>query len=257
MDSATRHDDDLGIDQIHVVRQEGFYLMGKVEGQRTNLLIDTGCTVTIVSKDIFLGLSADERPELHSYPNTLLSADDSPIEVLGMATFNISIGNKVIQHPCVIAAISNDGLIGMDFLKQHKVVVDFSQHQVTIEGEVHSACCRQGQQRACRVTVAENIVLPAGTRTIVPARAKKPLADGDWIIEPLSHTPGHLPVLMAKTLVHTCGTRLMVEVLNPTEADVTLHRHTNLGIATRAAEDEFVCMSSSSSDAPSASTAHR
>ena len=129
----------------------------------------------------------------------------------------------------------------MDFLKSHQMKIDFANHQVTCEGEIITARCHVGAERSCRVTVTEHVTIPAGSRTIIQARSRRPLADGAWLVEPLSHTPGNLPVIVGRALVNTCGTRLPVEVLNPTEEDVTLFRHTNLGVVHRIPEDDLLC----------------
>ena len=188
---------------------------------------------------------------MRPYSKVLHSADDSPIAVLGTGIFNIEFGNKLIQHPCLVANITNEGLLGMDFLKSHQMKIDFSSHQVTCEGEVITARCHEGHERSCRVTVSEHVTIPAGTRTIIQAKTRRPLADGAWMVEPLSHTPGHLPVVTGRTLVSMCGTRLPVEIMNPTEDDVTLYQHTNLGIIHRVPEDDLICSLNSQESTPS------
>ena len=224
-----------------MTRDSGLFTTGKVEDHPIEWLVDTGCTITIVASRIFHRIHPDERPEIYPYDGILLSADGTPITVLGQAEMNIQIGPKNVSHMTLLAEISNEGLLGVDFLRKHQLVIDFGRNRISCNGEEVIAHCRAGMHRACRVMVAEHTVIPAGTRTIIEAKTAKPLANGSWVVEPLNRTPGEQPVLTAKVLVQGGGTKIPVELLNPTEEDVYLHRHTNLGIVTRVTNPEIVC----------------
>ena len=62
-------------------------------------------------------------------------------------------------------------------------MIEFANNRVISKGEIIIAKCQEGQDRACRVSVNETVVVPAGTRTIVEERTAKPLATGSWILE--------------------------------------------------------------------------
>ena len=211
-------------------------------------LIDTGCSTTILSTRVFHSLPLESRPALQPYHGTLRSADDSPILVEGTANLNIQIGDHLVQHRTIIAAVYNDGLLGLDFLREHQVAIEFATRKVTCKGEVLHAYCRAGTDRACRIIAAEHTVIPARSRTLVQAKATKPLVDGSWAIEPLNRTPGGQPVLLARSLARGCGCSVPVEILNPTDDDVRLYKCTNLGIISRIPEPDVLCSVSESAD---------
>ncbi len=226
---------------IKLVRGHGFYASGRAEDQRVDWLVDTGCSTTILSSRIFNAIPSSDKPIVQQYNKTLLSADDSPIAVTGRALVNITIGNKTNRHQCIIADVANDGLLGLDFLKEHGMILDFANGKITCQGEVIVARSREGINRVCRVTVADTVTIPPSARAIIQGKATKPLAHGTWLVEPLSHTPGHKPVMTGRTLVRVCGTRLPVEVLNPTDDEITLYRHTNVGLLHRIPTEDTVC----------------
>jgi transposase InsO family protein/predicted aspartyl protease len=205
-------------------------------------LVDTGCTVTILSEKTYRQIPDDEKPDLIDYHKALVSADGSPLKVLGKVMLNIQIGKKLVQHTTLVAEISDEGLLGTDFMKKHGMVIDFATNKLICNGETMEArCCAIGTDRVCRVIVAETTNIPPGCRMILQGKSTKPLADGTWLTEPLSHTPGQKPVILAKSIVNTCGTRLPVEVMNPTEDTVTLYKYTNLGLITRIHEPDVLC----------------
>ena len=224
-----------------MTKDSGIFIQGTAETLPIEWLVDTGCTTTIVSSCVFDALHPDERPRILNYNGELTSVDGSPVKVRGQALMNVQIGSKLFQHSVLVADVTNQGILGMDFLQKHRMTLDFAKGKLTCDECEIKAQTRAGTHRACRVSLTEHTVLPAGTRTILQARTTKPLADGSWLVEPLSRSPGDKPVLTAKVLIEGRGSCLPVEVLNPTDEDICLYRNTNLGVVTRIADTDVVC----------------
>ena len=72
----------------------GFFTDGYLEEVPVHWLIDTGCSVTILSIKKYLEIPEDKRPELYEYDGVLVSADDSPLNVYGQTTCNIKFGEN-------------------------------------------------------------------------------------------------------------------------------------------------------------------
>ena len=66
----------------------------------------------------------------------------------------------------------------------HGTTIDFAQGMVTWAGECLATHCRIGHEQACRVKLADELVIPAGMGTLVPGLASRPLATGDQLMEP-------------------------------------------------------------------------
>ena len=226
---------------LKISRENAFYAPGKAEQITVEWLIDTGCTITIVSSRTFHHMKPDERPQLEPCPKRLLSADDSPIPVLGMATMNITVGTKLVQHQVIVADIADEGILGTDFFREHQVIIDFGRKKVICDGENIAARVRTSRDKCCRIVVAENTTIPAKSRTILPSKATRPLADGQWMVESLNKLPGNQPILTARTIVQTCGRDVPIEVLNPSDEDIILYKYTNIGLVSRVLEPEVLC----------------
>ena len=224
-----------------MTHDRGFFVKGKAENVHVDWLVDTGCTSTSLSARIFNRFRPDERPDLERYTGNLRSADDSPIQVKGKAVINIQLGQTLVQHSVIVAEVMNNGLLGLDFLQKHRMVINFANQQITSDGEKVVAQCRAGTYRACRVIAAENTSLPSRSRTVVEAKTTKPLVSGTWLVEPLNKTPGGQPVLLAKTLSRGCGNRIQVKLMNPTESDMNLYGYTSLGLVTRIQPPDVLC----------------
>ena len=217
-----------------------------MEDTPVHWLIDTGCTTTILSVNKYLAIPEDQRPELYEVDTVLVTADDTPLKILGRTIFNIKFGKQWVRHSVIVAKVTNEGLIGMDFLLEHKVSLDFANKTVHFHGEDFQAQCNSTRERACRVAISEGVMIPAGTRMIVEAKASHPLATGSWMVEPLQRSHGESSVLLARTLIQGDGIKLPIEVMNPTNEDTYLHPQTNVGIVTRVSLEESVHEKSSS-----------
>ena len=225
-------------EKVQEAEKNGFYSKGNVENETIQWLIDTGCTATIISKTKFEEIPKEDRPELEKYQRVLVAANDAPLKVHGQATFNIKFGTKWVRHKTLVADITNEGFIGLDFLTTHQVTLDFSTKTVTCLGEQVEAQCKRTTERACRVSVRAGVMIPAGTRTLVEGRAAKPLATGAWLVEPLQCKQKDNPVLVARALIQGKGTGIPIEVMNPGDEDVYLYPRTQIGIVTRVQEME-------------------
>ena len=145
----------------------GYFTDGFAENTPVHWLIDTGSTTTILSQQKYLEIPAEERPDLQTEEKELVTADDKPLKVFGRTTLNIKFGTQWVRHEVYVAEISNQGLIGVDFLLQHKVSLDFAEQKITFHGENFKAQCTTIQERTCRISVSEGIMIPAGTRKII------------------------------------------------------------------------------------------
>ena len=66
------------------------------------------------------------------------------------------------------------------------------------------------------VTEAEEVVIPAGSRKIVPGKVPAGvLSEGSWMVESLSKPPGGKCVMVGRSLVEGGKGRVNVEMFNP------------------------------------------
>ena len=58
----------------------------------------------------------------------------------------------------LVADISNEWLLGLDFLQAHGMAIDFAQGMVNWAGEHLATHCRQGPKRGCWLKISEDIL---------------------------------------------------------------------------------------------------
>ena len=58
------------------------------------------------------------------------------------------IGNKLGENMVFMANIANEGLIDMDFLRAHRLIIDFVANKISIVGDQITARCQKGQGKS-------------------------------------------------------------------------------------------------------------
>lgn len=210
--------------------EEGLFVPGKVHGEPVSWLVDTGCTVTLLSSAVFHRIPEDRRPLLEEYYGDLVTGNGTSMDVEGQARMPIEIDGLVLEHDIVVANTDSPGMLGLDFLMQHDATIGVATGKITLGRKVVSADCKRTQRSCSRVTLAETVVVPAGHRMVLPGRVGSPLAEGQWMVGPLAHTPGNKPLVVARSLVEAKGREFPLEVMNPTEEDVLLYKGTHTAL---------------------------
>ena len=98
------------------------YMPTELYGVQTKFLIDTGASVTVLSRAMYEQIPRERRPELTT-PNTqtrLEVADQSYLSVDGIALISLQAGGMSFEWSVYVAPICDEGLLGMDFLDAHE-----------------------------------------------------------------------------------------------------------------------------------------
>ena len=97
-----------------------WFLMGWTNGVEVEFMIDTGCQVTILATSVFkrmCEIHPQLRTELVPCAQGLVSADSSPLMVLGRINLNVVFPGLRCDMCCVVASIGSDGLLGTEALQ--------------------------------------------------------------------------------------------------------------------------------------------
>ncbi|CAC5410714.1 unnamed protein product [Mytilus coruscus] len=98
--------------------EAGAYIDVAVHNQPTKFLIDTGATVTLVSHALFYRIQKKERPDLEPITQVIISANGTELSLAGKGMFCIEIGQDKFIVEALVADISIDGILGLDFMKR-------------------------------------------------------------------------------------------------------------------------------------------
>ena len=207
----------------YVNEEPGLYTQCGVNGVELALLADTGAAVSIISKRRYEALS-HRKPQLSAVDSQLISASSNKIKTYGQAEFLIAWTGVRRRHVFVVADIRPDGILGLDFFRQHKCDISITQCILQMQG-LKLPCHFAGSMGCHRITLAENIIVPAETEVItrgwMPNVGCGKLAP-ESVLEPLSMFRHETKILVARAVIKTMDGIVPIRLLNPTKEVVNL-----------------------------------
>ncbi|CAG2215715.1 unnamed protein product [Mytilus edulis] len=165
--------------------EAGAYIDVAVHNQPTKFLIDTGATVTLVSHALFYRIQKKERPELEPITQVIISANGTELSIASKGMFCIEIGQDKFIVEALVADISIDGILGLDFMKKNNCKIDLQQETLQCKSNTYPMAF-SGKIGCYRISAAEDISIPPGTeafawdnallaKTLVEAREQVPI----------------------------------------------------------------------------------
>ena len=175
-----------------VVRQmQGMSLIIPVQiGEMTvPAVVDTAAEITILSSKVAgqLGLLSESAAKIR-----LRMADrNSHVEAYKVKDLDIEIGDTPFTLEVYVAPITDQLLLGFDFLKAHNAIIDLRNPSLKLDDVSVDAIIRQSQSgnpfAVSRVTVSRDLVIPPKTVQFVEVNMSDMSlpTGGDLLIEPL------------------------------------------------------------------------
>ena len=122
----------INIVTVAAVRTKAAVIKGKVGGVATELMVDSGSSVSIVRKEVLdqsQGITKIRpAPQLQ-----LVTASGEPLQVLDHIMAPVRIGQQSVSHEFVVVNnLVTPAILGVDFLQRHKLVLDFATSPVSI-----------------------------------------------------------------------------------------------------------------------------
>ena len=97
-----------------------FYVNGSLSDQQTSFLLDSGAAISVVHHKLL-----PSHTSIFGSATAAVSATGAPLNIAGRATLAVSLGMFTVTHEfTVVRHLTVDSLLGADFLKRYKAVVD-------------------------------------------------------------------------------------------------------------------------------------
>ena len=110
-------------------RGTGLVVVGQVDNRPVKFLVDTGASITVISKandDMTSG-------NLNPVEFEVVQVNGDPMPVMGQKVTEITLGPLRVSHQVVVADVKDDAILGIDFLTQHDCKLDLSSQLLTIQ----------------------------------------------------------------------------------------------------------------------------
>jgi len=251
------HDDgkeqDLSSPQVigrQVLRCDGVYVKGQVQGFDINFTVDTGAARTVLSTQTFKRIPQSKRPNLKK-SHTLASADGKPLQELGKAIFVIKLGKLNFETELIVADIEDEALLGLDILmKAEWGPADLRLSEgIMLLGGTTIHCTQIGQPEKLRqIRVADDFKIPPRCEIIIDVFIDRfdedpPNQLQNFILEPNDDFIQNFPVTMAPTLVDISqDVTNKVRIMNPFDQEYVLQQDTVLGKAEQLENEPYLLL---------------
>ena len=137
-----------------LVKEDALYITGKVQGIEVEWLLDTGCSLSIISAEVYQRIPEECRPKLEKNPVPMRTADGSTLADLGVVQMKVWIDQQEIEHEFVVASLTNEGILGTDFLRIHRGNIDFAKNKFYMNGQLMLTRNGTMDKRCNRISVA-------------------------------------------------------------------------------------------------------
>jgi hypothetical protein len=163
----------------------GLYLPGKIYGRQLHLLVDTGCTRSILSKTFFDRLPTVVRRQLRPGIRSATLADGSSVKMYGQITLPTRIRHLKQNVTYQVLRSEHDGILGVDFLS-NGCMVDVGAYSVHVNGKKMACTDRFGEMLTAKVQVLRTVMIPAKSEVSVTCRLTNPVSGGQGLVEDAS-----------------------------------------------------------------------
>ena len=149
----------------------------KVQGLFSNtpvrMLVDMGSAVTIVGESVWK--RTNMRPNVEEAPpSPIVTANGNPLSLvlLGKSEAMLTLGDVVTHYQVLIAKdLTQECIIGVDFLECFKCIVDISTETLTVSGRsLPLEITRTSSPSSCHVSCAETTTIPGRHQMEIPAK---------------------------------------------------------------------------------------
>ena len=211
---------------------ESLYLPIMVNGVKTNSLVDSGSTLTVLHPNTYYQIPVQRRPSLTGEPIRLRMADGSLIESLGKAPMEIKIKGHSFQHHVTVAEVESSSVLGYDFLKSQNCQVNFGTGVLSFN-DTHIPCVKLNQlEETLQITLKEAVTLPPYSESIVPAivsQATLPSELATLYVNPTEEILRKEGLVIAKIVLDPNSRDVPLRVANLGDQSLTLSKNTLIG----------------------------
>ena len=219
---------------VGVVRSAApWFLTGWTNDVEVEFMIDTGCQVTILATSVFkqmCEIHPQLRTELFPCAQRLVSADSSPLMVLGRINLNVVFPGLRCDMCCVVASIGSDGLLGTEALQSclpHQL--DLRMGQLWADGRSTLQLHQQKPTPKVSDSLITAVVLPPDSEVVANFSIDRGQLGTCALIDPNWDLTEDFGVIVGHTLVDATTPSASVLIINPNAEEVVLPCGSHIG----------------------------
>ncbi|KAK3090931.1 hypothetical protein FSP39_015821 [Pinctada imbricata] len=211
---------------VNNISQACLYAHVEINGVRCQALIDTGSSVTLISKTLFHKIPSEIT--LQKASTILKTADGKHLEVVGRFMAELKIGNELITQDVIIANLEDiDLLLGMDFFESNRVVIHMAPPLLKVN-ESEITLSRESATRCARIKAISTQNCPSYTEHKILGYIDGDLEDDVGIIEGSNELCKN-GIVVARSLVNPNLKTFEIPIINFSKKDIAIPKDSIIG----------------------------
>ena len=206
---------------------------GSCQNQRCFYFIDSGSAVTMVSTGVVrrLGLDRKIRPS----NKKLISFSQDAIQTQGEITLEVSVAGSKFQHDFIVTdLLDTDFLIGDDFLRNNKILLDYERCQLRLPSGNSTPFKDKPRnvEKALKIRCARTTIVPPNSIQYLNCKIPSTSVDLQGITEPYRSTTVKKGLLCAEAVIHSERRWVPVKCINLSDEPITVYKNKLLAFLT-------------------------
>ena len=215
--------------KVGVSGEGGIFIKGYINDLEFNFLVDSGATLSLLSKDAFNRIHGNDSTDmLHEVNAPVLQANSDPLNTHGQLKTPFKIKDVIYNTMTIVTDLSVDAILGLDFLMENKCVIDMTAMELRIDGTA-IPLIKRGYIGCYRIATTETVHVPPRSEIVtscgVCTTSKEQIAAGIGLIEGDENFLKSEKSLIGKVLV-TTKESVPVRFMNPGFVVQTIHKGT-------------------------------
>ena len=177
-------------------------------------------------------------------PRPVIAANGEELQVLGLGEATLQVGGlRTIHTVLVTRGVTQECLLGADFLSRHHCVVDLGKRLLFAGGQsVPFQNPTLHHISACHVTLKVTSVIPGQHEVQLPVCLDYTKVDYTGVLEPAPKFTERHGLLVAHSISSSQSGETLVRVVNPHSAPVTVRQHEKVGSFQPLEDTDEVCL---------------
>ena len=172
----------------------------------------------------------DDQKDYEENPGQIRLADGSLLRTVGTATVTVGIKDRgnMFSHAMVVADIESPVVIGLDFLREHKCVLDLARNRLIMGNHAQLGKVPARMPSLYRISVVETVDVPPMSEMIIPGKVDGQAHFTLGMVENGDCSLCDGNVAVGKVLINPTLNCIPIRVMNMSSESQTLYQDMNV-----------------------------
>ena len=212
--------------------ESGLYINAKVNNISVSCLINTGATLTVISKHLYkiICKSCSKTPKLKSCSFNIATVSCKPINIKEKCKVSIKIKGQKNLCNVVVSQIKTNIILEINLMQSQNMVINLAYNTISVNEKSCKLKC-QGPVKCYKIVCTNKIVVPSKSKVIIQGQVKKKnfCSKGLYVIKQKKRSLLNNNGIIAQVVVQK-NKKVPVKLINISNNNQIIHPGTNIAV---------------------------